>query len=48
MIGMNTTIPPELLNPIPGPDPAGVSLRHETIYQRIAEARREEDPNLSQ
>lgn len=48
MIGMNTTIPPELLKPIPGPDPAGVSLRHETIYQRIAEARREEDPNLSQ
>ena len=48
MIGMNTTIPPELLKPIPGPDPTGVSLRHERIYQKIAEARREEDPNLSQ
>ena len=42
------TVPAELLAPIPGPDPAGISLRYETIYQSIAEARREEDPNLPQ
>jgi len=42
------TVPAELLAPIPGPDPAGISLRYETIYQNIAEARREEDPNLPQ
>jgi type VI secretion system ImpA family protein len=41
-------VPAELLAPIPGPDPAGVSLRYETIYQNIAEARREDDPNLPQ
>jgi type VI secretion system ImpA family protein len=43
-----STVPAELLAPIPGPDPAGISLRYESIYQNINEARREEDPNLPQ
>ena len=48
MSELTSTVPAELLAPIPGPDPAGISLRYETIYQNIAEARREEDPNLPQ
>ena len=43
-----STVPPELLAPIPGADPAGESLRYETLYQNIAEARREDDPELPQ
>jgi type VI secretion system ImpA family protein len=37
-----------LLQPIPGPSPTGVSLRHESEYDRIREARRDEDPALPQ
>ncbi len=37
-----------LIQPIPGPSPAGVSLRYEPEYDRIREARRDEDPNLPQ
>jgi type VI secretion system ImpA family protein len=37
-----------LLQPIPGPSPTGMSLRYESEYDRIREARREEDPNLPQ
>jgi type VI secretion system protein ImpA len=38
----------ELLQPIPGEHPSGASLRYEGAYDRIAEARREDDPNLTQ
>jgi type VI secretion system protein ImpA len=38
----------DLLQPIPGPNPAGESLRYQGTYDRISEARREDDPNLSQ
>lgn len=38
----------DLLRPIPGENPAGQSLRYQGTYDRIAEARREDDPNLSQ
>ena len=37
-----------LLQPIAGYNPAGESLRYEGTYDRIADARREDDPNLSQ
>src|SRR5260370_11776609 len=37
-----------LLNPIAGPRPAGDSLRYEGTYDRIQEARRADDPSLSQ
>jgi type VI secretion system protein ImpA len=37
-----------LLQPIPGPSPTGMSLRYESEYDRIREARRDEDPNLPQ
>ena len=37
----------DLLNPIPGDNPCGVSLRYDPIYDKIKEARREED-DLSQ
>jgi type VI secretion system protein ImpA len=33
----------ELLVPIPGTNPCGVSLRYDPVYDRIKEARREED-----
>ncbi len=33
----------ELLNPIPGPNPGGVNLRYDPIYDKIKEARREEE-----
>ncbi|MGB9105338.1 MAG: type VI secretion system protein TssA [Terriglobales bacterium] len=36
-------IGPELLSPIPGPNPGGVNLRHDPIYDKIKEARREDD-----
>ena len=35
--------PEDLLNPIDGPNPSGVNLRYEPIYDKIKEARREED-----
>lgn len=38
----------ELLQPIPGDNPAGESLRYQGTFDRIAEARREDDPSLSQ
>ena len=38
----------DLLQPIPGDNPAGESLRYEGTYDRISEARREDDPTLSQ
>ena len=38
----------ELLQPIPGDNPAGESLRYQGTYDRIADARREDDPALSQ
>ena len=36
----------ELLKPIPGDDPGGISLLYEGTHDRLMEARREEDPNL--
>lgn len=38
----------ELLQPIPGDNSAGESLRYQGTYDRIADARREDDPALSQ
>lgn len=38
----------DLLQPIAGDNPAGESLCYEGTYDRIAEARREDDPKLSQ
>jgi len=38
----------DLLEPIPGANPAGESLRYQGTYDRIADARREDDPSLSQ
>jgi type VI secretion system protein ImpA len=38
----------QLLAPVPGPHPSGDSLRYEGIYDRIAEARREDDAALTQ
>ena len=38
----------DLLQPIPGATPAGESLRYQGTYDRIADARREDDPSLSQ
>lgn len=37
-----------LLEPIPGSNPAGESLRYQGTYDRIAEARRHDDARLSQ
>jgi type VI secretion system protein ImpA len=37
-----------LMEPIPGSNPAGESLRYQGTYDRISEARREDDPKLSQ
>ena len=37
-----------LLDPIPGPRRGGESLRYEGTYDRISDARREDDPSLSQ
>jgi type VI secretion system ImpA family protein len=38
----------KLLSPIPGAQPAGEFLLHEGTYQSIREARREDDPSLTQ
>lgn len=35
--------PDDLLNPIPGPNPSGANLRYDPVYDKIKEARREED-----
>ena len=35
--------PEDLLNPIDGPNPSGVNLRYDPVYDKIKEARREED-----
>jgi type VI secretion system protein ImpA len=40
--------PDRLLSPVAGPDPAGLSLRYSRDYDRIKEARRQDDPNLPQ
>jgi type VI secretion system protein ImpA len=37
-----------LLSPVPGHHPAGVDLRYEGTYDRILQARREDDPALEQ
>ncbi|HEX6502993.1 MAG TPA: type VI secretion system protein TssA [Terriglobales bacterium] len=37
------TLRDDLLNPIAGSNPSGISLRYDPIYDRIKEARREED-----
>jgi type VI secretion system protein ImpA len=37
-----------VLQPIPGASPTGVSLRYDSEYDRIREARRDEDPALPQ
>lgn len=36
----------DLLNPVPGENPSGVSLRYERTYDQIKEARTEEDENI--
>ncbi len=36
-------LPEGLLNPIPGDNPSGKSLRYDPVYDKIREARREED-----
>ena len=33
----------DLLNPIPGENPSGASLRYDPLYDKIKEARREDD-----
>jgi type VI secretion system protein ImpA len=43
--------PDDLLNPIEGPNPSGASLRYDPVYDKIKEARREEDqppPGMSE
>src|ERR1700683_4859648 len=35
--------PDDLLNPIEGPNPSGSNLRYDPVYDKIKEARREED-----
>jgi type VI secretion system protein ImpA len=36
-------LPDDLLNPIEGPNPSGANLRYDPVYDKIKEARREED-----
>jgi type VI secretion system protein ImpA len=36
----------DLLNPIPGDNPSGVSLRYEKVYDQIKEARTEDDDSI--
>src|SRR5580658_8919484 len=40
--------PESLLNPIAGPSPAGESLRYEGTYDKIRDARTEDNPVLAQ
>lgn len=35
--------PDDLLNPVEGPNPSGANLRYDPVYDKIKEARREED-----
>jgi len=45
------TLPDDLLSPIAGPNPSGVSLRYDPVYDKVKEARREEDqppPGMSE
>jgi type VI secretion system protein ImpA len=45
------TLPDDLLNPIEGANPSGANLRYDPIYDKIKEARREEDqppPGMSE
>lgn len=41
-------LPDNLLNPIPGENPGGKNLRYDPIYDKIKEARREEDEGIPQ
>ncbi len=45
---MSPLLREDLLQPIPGPNPAGIELRYEAVYDQIKEARREDDPTLPQ
>lgn len=38
----------KILAPVPGDNPAGISLRYEHVYDQIREARREDDASLPQ
>lgn len=40
---MPTTLRDELLSPIPGANPGGTELRYDPVYDKIKEARREDD-----
>src|SRR5882757_7777999 len=40
---MPTALREDLLNPIAGPNPGGESLRYDPVYEKIKEARREDD-----
>lgn len=40
------TLVNELLQPLPGPDPAGRWLRYERAYMELSRSREEDDPNL--
>ncbi|MGH9816875.1 MAG: ImpA family type VI secretion system protein, partial [Candidatus Acidiferrales bacterium] len=41
-------LPDNLLNPIPGENPGGKNLRYDPVYDKIKEARREEDEAIPQ
>ena len=41
-------LPPGVLAPLPGPNPAGRDVRYDGDYERIAEARRDENSSLPQ
>lgn len=45
---MSKAAPDKLLSPISKDQPCGVSLRYDPVYDRIQEARREDDPNVPQ
>lgn len=45
---MSPLLREDLLQPIPGDNPAGSELRYESVYDQIKEARREDDPTLPQ
>lgn len=36
----------DLLNPVPGENPSGKSLRYERVYDQIKEARTEDDESI--
>jgi type VI secretion system protein ImpA len=37
---------PDLLAPIPGPEPAGADLRYDEVYDKLKDARREDDASV--